>query len=118
MYSIQMRTRGGRGANDLVDYEINLEDYEVKSIRILVTESESLNQRTSEEVYGVKSIENLVKESESLNQRINEEVYGSIEEDDLQKKALFKSTNRLRNSLLPKDELKLAIPFLLLIAQH
>ncbi|KAF9662379.1 hypothetical protein SADUNF_Sadunf18G0047100 [Salix dunnii] len=108
LYVEDSGTRGGRGANDLVDYEINLEDYEVKSIRILVIESESLNQRTSEEVYGVKSIENLVKESESLNQRINEEVYG----------ALFKSTNRLRNSLLPKDELKLAIPFLLLIAQH
>ncbi|KAI5567276.1 hypothetical protein BDE02_13G079300 [Populus trichocarpa] len=33
-------------------------------------------------------------------------------------KALFKSTNRLRDSLLPKDEPKLAIPLLLLIAQH
>ncbi|KAJ6433781.1 hypothetical protein OIU84_017476 [Salix udensis] len=32
--------------------------------------------------------------------------------------ALFKSTNRLRDSLLPKDEPKLAIPLLLLIAQH
>ena len=37
----------------MVDYEINLQDYEVKSIEILVTESESLNQRTNEEVYGV-----------------------------------------------------------------
>ncbi|PON53679.1 THO complex [Trema orientale] len=33
-------------------------------------------------------------------------------------KALIKSTNRLRDSLLPKDEPKLAIPLLLLIAQH
>ncbi|KAL5722007.1 THO complex subunit 2 [Ranunculus cassubicifolius] len=33
-------------------------------------------------------------------------------------KALVKSTNRLRDSLLPKDETKLAIPLLLLIAQH
>ncbi|KAI4379074.1 hypothetical protein MLD38_005413 [Melastoma candidum] len=33
-------------------------------------------------------------------------------------KALVKSTNRLRDSLLPKDEQKLAIPLLLLIAQH
>ncbi|KAF9623440.1 hypothetical protein IFM89_003024 [Coptis chinensis] len=33
-------------------------------------------------------------------------------------KALIKSTNRLRDSLLPKDEHKLAIPLLLLIAQH
>ncbi|KAJ6291128.1 hypothetical protein OIU76_023225 [Salix suchowensis] len=32
--------------------------------------------------------------------------------------ALFKSANRLRDSLLPKDEPKLAIPLLLLIAQH
>ncbi|XP_068661475.1 THO complex subunit 2-like isoform X2 [Aristolochia californica] len=33
-------------------------------------------------------------------------------------KALLKSTNRLRDSLLPKDEPNLAIPLLLLIAQH
>ncbi|KAL9382224.1 hypothetical protein Peur_025259 [Populus x canadensis] len=33
-------------------------------------------------------------------------------------KALFKSANRLRDSLLPKDEPKPAIPLLLLIAQH
>lgn len=33
-------------------------------------------------------------------------------------KALLKSTNRLRDALLPKDEPKLAIPLLLLIAQH
>ncbi|XWS64052.1 hypothetical protein CRYUN_Cryun06bG0153900 [Craigia yunnanensis] len=33
-------------------------------------------------------------------------------------KALIKSTNRLRDSLLPKDEPKLAIPLLLLISQH
>ncbi|KAM3363868.1 THO complex subunit 2-like [Capsicum galapagoense] len=33
-------------------------------------------------------------------------------------KALIKSTNRLRDALLPKDEPKLAIPLLLLIAQH
>ncbi|KAL8520815.1 hypothetical protein ACS0TY_011389 [Phlomoides rotata] len=33
-------------------------------------------------------------------------------------KALIKSTNRLRDSLLPKDDPKLAIPLLLLIAQH
>ncbi|EEF34845.1 tho2 protein, putative [Ricinus communis] len=33
-------------------------------------------------------------------------------------KALIKSTNRLRDSLLPKDEPRLAIPLLLLIAQH
>lgn len=33
-------------------------------------------------------------------------------------KALSKSTNRLRDSLLPKEEPKLAIPLLLLIAQH
>ncbi|XP_044488002.1 THO complex subunit 2 isoform X2 [Mangifera indica] len=33
-------------------------------------------------------------------------------------KALIKSTNRLKDSLLPKDEPKLAIPLLLLIAQH
>lgn len=33
-------------------------------------------------------------------------------------KALVKSTNRLRDSLLPKDEPKLAVPLLLLIAQH
>jgi hypothetical protein len=32
--------------------------------------------------------------------------------------ALFKSANRLRDSLLPKDEPKPAIPLLLLIAQH
>ncbi|GKV20842.1 hypothetical protein SLEP1_g30901 [Rubroshorea leprosula] len=32
--------------------------------------------------------------------------------------ALIKSTNRLRDSLLPRDEPKLAIPLLLLIAQH
>jgi len=33
-------------------------------------------------------------------------------------KVLSKSTNRLRDSLLPKDEPKLAVPMLLLIAQH
>ncbi|XP_073059510.1 THO complex subunit 2 [Primulina eburnea] len=33
-------------------------------------------------------------------------------------KALIKSTNRLRDALLPKEENKLAIPLLLLIAQH
>ncbi|XP_059649799.1 THO complex subunit 2 [Cornus florida] len=33
-------------------------------------------------------------------------------------KALIKSTNRLRDSLLPKEEPKLALPLLLLIAQH
>ncbi|ONK75341.1 uncharacterized protein A4U43_C03F15830 [Asparagus officinalis] len=33
-------------------------------------------------------------------------------------KALSRSTNRLRDSLLPKEEPKLAIPLLLLIAQH
>ncbi|KAK6921550.1 THO complex, subunitTHOC2, C-terminal, partial [Dillenia turbinata] len=33
-------------------------------------------------------------------------------------KALIKSTNRLRDSLLPKEEPQLAIPLLLLIAQH
>lgn len=33
-------------------------------------------------------------------------------------KVLSKSTNRLRDSLLPKDEPKLALPMLLLIAQH
>lgn len=33
-------------------------------------------------------------------------------------KALIKSTNRLRDALLPKDEPRLAIPLLLLIAQH
>ncbi|KAF7808544.1 THO complex subunit 2 [Senna tora] len=33
-------------------------------------------------------------------------------------KALIKSSSRLRDALLPKDELKLAIPLLLLIAQH
>ncbi|RWR76239.1 THO complex subunit 2 isoform X1 [Cinnamomum micranthum f. kanehirae] len=33
-------------------------------------------------------------------------------------KALIKSTNRLRDSLLPMEEPKLAIPLLLLIAQH
>ncbi|MCO5571108.1 hypothetical protein L7F22_024840 [Adiantum nelumboides] len=33
-------------------------------------------------------------------------------------KALLKSTNRLRDALLPKDEPKLAVPLLLLIAQH
>ncbi|KAG7016699.1 THO complex subunit 2 [Cucurbita argyrosperma subsp. argyrosperma] len=33
-------------------------------------------------------------------------------------KALIKSSNRLRDSLLPKDEPKLAVPLLLLIAQH
>ncbi|XP_051144438.1 THO complex subunit 2 isoform X2 [Andrographis paniculata] len=33
-------------------------------------------------------------------------------------KAVIKSTNRLRDSLLPKEEPKLAIPLLLLIAQH
>eukprot|EP01018_Ginkgo_biloba_P036677 Gb_33812 [translate_table: standard] len=33
-------------------------------------------------------------------------------------KALIKSTNRLRDSLLPKDEPKPAVPLLLLIAQH
>ncbi|XP_023644586.1 THO complex subunit 2 isoform X2 [Capsella rubella] len=33
-------------------------------------------------------------------------------------KALIKSSNRLRDSLLPNDEPKLAIPLLLLIAQH
>ncbi|XP_077241157.1 THO2 isoform X2 [Tasmannia lanceolata] len=33
-------------------------------------------------------------------------------------KALIKSTNRLRDSLLPKEEPKLAIPLLLLVAQH
>ncbi|XVF03002.1 hypothetical protein REPUB_Repub04eG0223200 [Reevesia pubescens] len=33
-------------------------------------------------------------------------------------KALIKSTNRLRDSLLAKDEPKLAIPLLLLMAQH
>ncbi|OWM74376.1 hypothetical protein CDL15_Pgr013280 [Punica granatum] len=33
-------------------------------------------------------------------------------------KALIKSTNRLRDSLLPKDDPKLAVPLLLLIAQH
>ncbi|CAH9146449.1 unnamed protein product [Cuscuta epithymum] len=33
-------------------------------------------------------------------------------------KALIKSTNRLRDALLPKEEPKLAIPLLLLIAQH
>eukprot|EP00250_Pteridium_aquilinum_P010635 c19529_g1_i1 orf=214-5961(+) len=33
-------------------------------------------------------------------------------------KALLKSTNRLRDALFPKDEPKLAVPLLLLIAQH
>lgn len=33
-------------------------------------------------------------------------------------KVLSKSTNRLRDSLLPKEEPKLAVPLLLLIAQH
>ncbi|KAK7320119.1 hypothetical protein RJT34_04853 [Clitoria ternatea] len=33
-------------------------------------------------------------------------------------KALIKSTSRLRDALLPKDEPKLAVPLLLLIAQH
>ncbi|KAK7370058.1 hypothetical protein VNO80_12112 [Phaseolus coccineus] len=33
-------------------------------------------------------------------------------------KALIKSTSRLRDALLPKDEPKLAIPLLLLLAQH
>ncbi|KAL3830707.1 hypothetical protein ACJIZ3_019509 [Penstemon smallii] len=33
-------------------------------------------------------------------------------------KALIKSTNRLRDSLLPKEEPKLAVPLLILIAQH
>ncbi|KAG9443939.1 hypothetical protein H6P81_015279 [Aristolochia fimbriata] len=33
-------------------------------------------------------------------------------------KALVKSTNRLRDSLLPKEEPNLAVPLLLLIAQH
>ncbi|KAK3222127.1 hypothetical protein Dsin_009152 [Dipteronia sinensis] len=33
-------------------------------------------------------------------------------------KALIKSTNRLKDSLLPKDDTKLAIPLLLLLAQH
>ncbi|KAH7839633.1 hypothetical protein Vadar_006542 [Vaccinium darrowii] len=33
-------------------------------------------------------------------------------------KALIKSTNRLRDSLLPKEDPKIAIPLLLLIAQH
>lgn len=33
-------------------------------------------------------------------------------------KALVKSTNRLRDALLPKEEPKLAVPLLLLIAQH
>ncbi|XP_062207878.1 THO complex subunit 2-like isoform X2 [Phragmites australis] len=33
-------------------------------------------------------------------------------------KVLSKSTNRLRDSLLPKEEPKLAVPMLLLIAQH
>ncbi|KAL2342397.1 hypothetical protein Fmac_003682 [Flemingia macrophylla] len=33
-------------------------------------------------------------------------------------KALIKSTSRLRDALLPKDEPKLAMPLLLLIAQH
>ncbi|XP_050231755.1 THO complex subunit 2 isoform X2 [Mercurialis annua] len=33
-------------------------------------------------------------------------------------KALVKSTNRLRDSLFPKDEPRLAIPLLLLVAQH
>eukprot|EP00249_Psilotum_nudum_P020964 c27916_g1_i1 orf=2-757(-) len=33
-------------------------------------------------------------------------------------KALLKSTNRLRGALLPRDDPKLAVPLLLLIAQH
>ncbi|OVA14452.1 THO complex [Macleaya cordata] len=33
-------------------------------------------------------------------------------------KALIRSTNRLRDSLLPKEEPKLALPLLLLLAQH
>lgn len=33
-------------------------------------------------------------------------------------KALIKSTNRLRDALFPKDDPKLAVPLLLLIAQH
>ncbi|KAL3502101.1 hypothetical protein ACH5RR_036550 [Cinchona calisaya] len=33
-------------------------------------------------------------------------------------KALIKSTNRLRDALLPREEPKLAVPLLLLIAQH
>ncbi|CAJ1936729.1 unnamed protein product [Sphenostylis stenocarpa] len=33
-------------------------------------------------------------------------------------KALIKSTSRLRDALLPKDEPKLAVPLLLLLAQH
>jgi len=32
--------------------------------------------------------------------------------------ALLKSTSRLRDALLPKDEPKLATPLLLLLAQH
>ncbi|KAB5514150.1 hypothetical protein DKX38_028056 [Salix brachista] len=60
----------------------------------------------------------LVLLQELVHQMANVQYTENLTEEQRNSSALFKSTNRLRDSLLRKDELKLAIPFLLLIAQH
>uniref|UniRef100_M8C3P4 THO complex subunit 2 n=1 Tax=Aegilops tauschii TaxID=37682 RepID=M8C3P4_AEGTA len=60
---------------------------------------------TDEQVDGMAGSETL---------RLQSSLFGSTRNY----KVLNKSTNKLRDSLLPKDEPKLAIPLLLLIAQH
>ncbi|XWS34347.1 hypothetical protein CRYUN_Cryun21dG0031800 [Craigia yunnanensis] len=78
-----------------------------------------LLQELIQQMANVHFIENLTEEqldamagSETL--RYQATTFGVTRNN----KALSKSTNRLRDSLLPKDEPKLAIPLLLLIAQH
>uniref|UniRef100_A0A6N2L793 Protein kinase domain-containing protein n=1 Tax=Salix viminalis TaxID=40686 RepID=A0A6N2L793_SALVM len=56
--------------------------------------------------------------AELVHQMANVQYTENLTEEQRNSSALFKSTNRLRDSLLRKDEPKLAIHFLLLIAQH
>ncbi|KAJ4810092.1 THO complex subunit 2 [Rhynchospora pubera] len=72
-----------------------------------------------EQMANVHYTENITEEqldalagSETLRYQSN--LYGSTRNN----KVLSKSTNRLRDSLLPKDNPKLAIPLLILIAQY
>ncbi|KAF0916503.1 hypothetical protein E2562_007582 [Oryza meyeriana var. granulata] len=72
-----------------------------------------------QQMANVQYTENMTEEqvdamagSETL--RLQASLFGSTRNS----KVLNKSTNKLRDSLLPKEEPKLAIPLLLLIAQH
>uniref|UniRef100_A0A0E0JST0 THO complex subunit 2 n=1 Tax=Oryza punctata TaxID=4537 RepID=A0A0E0JST0_ORYPU len=72
-----------------------------------------------QQMANVQYTENMTEEqvdamagSETL--RLQASLFGSARNS----KVLTKSTNKLRDSLLPKEEPKLAIPLLLLIAQH